>query len=677
MQQAQVFDYSISAKEERLGVHDHPDNHYVNTMISKRVLNFIFTIVFFTNLMINVDHGILPACTKEVKRDLHLDNANLGLLGSLVYAGLVLGSLFAMPVFNYCNTKFVLIVCLLLNSIALIMFTVTNEYYVLVLSRICVGFFQVFFCIYFPVWVDLFADEKHKTFWLTLLLLGVPLGIILGYVATSVVVLYTDWRWTFYVQSGLLIPLAICFMFTPARYIVYQGNQYNNGNQDDVSKMTESLNFYNLSYFESNKGNIRSMRPRDNSIIGHSYQQSINNKDPESSPSFALNRTNIEDQSFNLEKKTTIDQRYANLIPTPHQLDSRADSSKMDRYYRQQPNLNKQVSDQERPHNRGEQGYYKKSGNNLNYQNLRRDRADSKVSNLTFKFRKQQQKQISKTAKMSKIILQNRRFGFCLLTSISCFWITDYFMTVLGQTKQTSFITFTICSLTGPVLGVIVGGYIFSIIGGYNSPKAYPIAVIVMFLGASCGVPLIFVTNFYAVSILLWGQFFFGGFCMPLTYFTTYSAIYLLYKSDEDTDHEMDNKKSRAGMAALQLAALMSSVFLVILFLKLRAFEKTEKTKHKKRYTQNQGGAALEYIDNDQIGPLLSHQSEESMLRQRKEIKGISTSSDDEDDDMYMDYGNENMSLKTPVSDRIKLESTSVLYSKSMYPLSLGIHDEE
>ena len=41
--------------------------------------------------MINVDHGILPACTTEVKEDLQLDNANLGLLGSLVYAGLVIG----------------------------------------------------------------------------------------------------------------------------------------------------------------------------------------------------------------------------------------------------------------------------------------------------------------------------------------------------------------------------------------------------------------------------------------------------------------------------------------------------------------------------------------------------------------------------------------------------------
>jgi MFS family permease len=138
-----------------------------------------------------------------VKEDLKLDNANLGLLGSLVYGGLVIGkisnnkdnvigSLFAMPVFNYCNTKFVLITCLLLNSASLLLFTVSNIYYVLVLSRVLVGFFQVFFCIYFPVWVDLFADEKRKTAWLTFLLLGVPLGIILGYISTAVLVTYVD-----------------------------------------------------------------------------------------------------------------------------------------------------------------------------------------------------------------------------------------------------------------------------------------------------------------------------------------------------------------------------------------------------------------------------------------------------------------------------------------------------
>lgn len=58
-------------------------------------------------------------------------------------------------------------------------------------------------------------------------------------------------------------------------------------------------------------------------------------------------------------------------------------------------------------------------------------------------------------------------------------------------------------------------------------------------------------------------------------------------------------------------------------------------------------------------------------LKQRKEVADFSSG-----DDSYV-YGDERQSFKTPVSERIRLESTSVLYSKSLYPLSLGIHDEE
>lgn len=52
-------------------------------------------------------------------------------------------------------------------------------------------------------------------------------------------------------------------------------------------------------------------------------------------------------------------------------------------------------------------------------------------------------------------------------------------------------------------------------------------------------------------------------------------------------------------MLALQIAAGLSSVFLIILFLKKRAFERTEKSKHHKKYMQSQAGAGLEYLDND------------------------------------------------------------------------------
>lgn len=179
-------------------------------------------------------------------------------------------------------------------------------------------------------------------------------------------------------------------------------------------------------------------------------------------------------------------------------------------------------------------------------------------------------------------------------------------MTVLGQTKETAFLTFTVCALTGPILGVVLGGYIFSNIGGYNSPNAYPIAVVVMFLGASCGIPLVFTDNFYGVSALLWGQFFFGGFCMPvltgILLNTCPASLRTIANSIANLVYNLlgylpapyiyglvyqlnGSGKSRAGMLALQIAAAMSSVFLVILFLKKRAFERTEKNKHHKKYT--------------------------------------------------------------------------------------------
>lgn len=97
----------------------------------------------------------------------------------------------AIPILNYFNTKVVLIVCLLANAASLFLFTVSENYYIYLLSRFLVGFFQVFFCIYFPVWVSLFqTNPKKQTMWFTLLTLGVPLGVILGYIVTSVVILW-------------------------------------------------------------------------------------------------------------------------------------------------------------------------------------------------------------------------------------------------------------------------------------------------------------------------------------------------------------------------------------------------------------------------------------------------------------------------------------------------------
>lgn len=54
-------------------------------------VKLLFVIIFLTNLMVNMDHGILPASTEEVRKDIGLANTSIGIMGSIVYLGLVTG----------------------------------------------------------------------------------------------------------------------------------------------------------------------------------------------------------------------------------------------------------------------------------------------------------------------------------------------------------------------------------------------------------------------------------------------------------------------------------------------------------------------------------------------------------------------------------------------------------
>ena len=125
------------------------------------MVNFLFFLVLFMNTLINVDHGVMPAGSIVIKDALGINNTEYGLLGSIVFFGLTLGSVAATFLYATCNTKVVLIIVLLLNGLSLLMFVMTTQYTLLLMSRFLTGFFQVFISIYFPVWSDMFgATDK-------------------------------------------------------------------------------------------------------------------------------------------------------------------------------------------------------------------------------------------------------------------------------------------------------------------------------------------------------------------------------------------------------------------------------------------------------------------------------------------------------------------------------------
>ena len=98
----------------------------------------IFVLYIFLNILMNVDHGTVPAATNEIKTDLVINDEILGLFGSLVFVGTIIGSLLTLTLINFFNRKYLLIIFLLLNALCLYSFTLTTNKILLFATRVFV-----------------------------------------------------------------------------------------------------------------------------------------------------------------------------------------------------------------------------------------------------------------------------------------------------------------------------------------------------------------------------------------------------------------------------------------------------------------------------------------------------------------------------------------------------------
>ncbi len=147
----------------------------------------VFYALTATNILINMDHGTIPAATNEIKRDYVLNNSELGSFGSFVYLGSFIGALFLTRVIDVFNRKTLTIFTTILEALLIYSFTKISEYWFLLLNRILVGVCQSYVTVYFPVWIDQFGPRKWKTVMMAVFNITSPLGVMLGYILTMLV----------------------------------------------------------------------------------------------------------------------------------------------------------------------------------------------------------------------------------------------------------------------------------------------------------------------------------------------------------------------------------------------------------------------------------------------------------------------------------------------------------
>ena len=140
-----------------------------------------------TNILINLDHGILPACTKEMQEHYSMNDLELGFLGSIVYLGIVVFGTLAGALYQRLHSKYLTVAALLFLEGTLVIFVLSDLKWMALVFRFLTGGCQVFLLVYYPVWIDKFGCHL-KTLWLTLLQICVPVGIFAGYGITAGVI---------------------------------------------------------------------------------------------------------------------------------------------------------------------------------------------------------------------------------------------------------------------------------------------------------------------------------------------------------------------------------------------------------------------------------------------------------------------------------------------------------
>jgi MFS family permease len=439
----------------------------------------VFYMLLCMQLFANFDAGVVPSSLNTIMREYSLTQTEAGLLGSLVYVGLVVSCPITGYLLNVMKSQRRVLICsLVLNLTALLLFVLcpSDGKWLLMFTRFLTGLSQAPLFVFPPVWIDEFAPPASLTTWVSCLQAMVPLGIMFGYLFAAIFQLaFSDemgWRVAIWMQIVVLCPFAIVYSTLRGRYFnVLGGKEARLMNQ--ARKLQRSSIEDEIAAEESRKKDaaIEKQKKKEAKAALKAAKDAAGAGEGSSSNLLASDGSSSERATdMTVISTESGDSNEDNGGATSLRVDSLAMMDDLDDWDKDALTMGQQMC-------------------------------------------------IILSRPVFLWIVAGLSGLYFVVTGIQ-FWVTAYMINVLGAAQIDVQTAFAITSLTGPLAGVFFGGWLVDKMGGYKedqSATANTLKTCLVFgVGALIfAIMTAFVPNFIGGIIGIWLVLFFGGALLP------------------------------------------------------------------------------------------------------------------------------------------------------------------
>jgi MFS family permease len=469
-----------------------------------RNLSCLFWSLFFLQITVNFDNGCVPAVLADITKEFQFTPIFQGYLLSFQYVGLTaMSPISGIILQSRLKKNVVLGTCIVVNSCAVLMlaFAPASAPWLALASRILIGLSQSTFVIYAPVWVDEYAPNNKQALWLSLCQAGIPLGIMVGYAtAGSMKAANAGWRVPLIIQGCVLALFGSTLFFVPNRFLDVSHENA------ESSKRAQSSSSGSSSSSSSHGGNRVRNRSRGSTGSGGSFE----NFKPSKQSALRRDAERFGDDNSNeLDQNDPNDSLLSNRDEPSDSLSSANSSS----------------SAKGRPATRSRADSLAGDGSRIDSVVQFRNHTSLNVC-----------KQLRLLASSSLFVYMTLALSslFFVVTGIQQ-WITVYLTDAVGAKYGDVVLLFTICSATGPTLGVFFGGWFCDKIGGYRGveglARSSKLVCCFAILAVGSAFPAGFTSDLNSIMFLIWLLLFWGGAIMPIATGLILSSVHISLRS--------------------------------------------------------------------------------------------------------------------------------------------------